>query len=264
MADDETDNGKKDNPEKPRETSAHEMGEKFSESYKRLAKCHRCQRDLPEDRFALCVECDDLRQAEIELYQTRVRNERIAQKLNYSGLPRAYVSKERGFSEVRDPEARGMGIAAIEGGMPGLYIHGDAGPDKTTLLASCVAAWIRAKDAGGRFISALDLISDIDATRPLGAELTRNDIVKPLIDVACLGIDDLGKERASTFTASVLYQILDGRYQKREDGAVYPLFITSNYSLEELCNRFDERNFGEPIMRRISEMTVPIRMEAHA
>lgn len=260
MATEEEASGQRSSQQSPSGTSGTNPQTISFESWTKKKSCVRCQSPLPEDRFALCSQCDELREAEIELVATRNRMERIAANLARSCVPRAYAERERLLADVRNEKARALGQRVIDGDGPGLYIHGAAGDDKTTLMAACLVEWIR-RDSTGMFVSALDLISDIQATNRDGSALTRNDLVKPLIDTPCLAIDDLGKEKASEYVAGVIHQILDGRNRMRSARAHRLLLITSNYSLDELCARFRDEKSAEPIRRRISEMTIALEMK---
>ena len=234
------------------------------EAKPRERKCTMCGNHLPDDRGFICESCDGIVEREQQERAERDRLAAIDSELSRSGLPLAYRDGSRSRRDVRKGGARSLALAdlLIAGQLRGLYIHGPAGPDKTTLAASLLAELIRA-GLSGRFVSVADMITDIDATRAEGALITRADIVKPLIDTQAVVIDDLGKERATDYTAGVLLQILDGRYTKLSDKAKQQraLIITSNYPLDGIIDRIRDETLAEPIRRRIAELTVSLEMK---
>jgi len=186
--------------------------------------------------------------------------------LRRSGLPAAYRMGNRDASSVRERYASAANAIrdSLAGDAPGVYVYGFAGEDKSTLVCSALAAWIRSSTIdnprSGVYVNCLDLITDIQATYRQGAELTRADIVTRLIDAQALVLDDLGKEKASDHAAGIIYQVLDGRYRQHVDGVNRPLWMASNYSPDEICARFYDPNTAEPIRRRIVEMTVQVNV----
>lgn len=229
-------------------------------------KCRRCQSLLPEDRNFLCVSCEERVAGESSAMEARRLDGMIDGLLRRSGLPAVYRSGKRDLESVRYAEAVSAIYDSLTGDTPGVYVHGTAGEDKSTLVCSALAMWIRSSTIevprSGVYVNCLDLITDIQATYRPGAELTRADIVTRLIDAQALVLDDLGKEKASDHAAGVIYQVLDGRYRQHVDGVNRPLWIASNYSLDEICARFYDPNTAEPIRRRIVEMTVRVDVSA--
>ena len=71
--------------------------------------------------------------------------------------------------------------------------------------------------------------------------------------VPLLVVDDLGKEKATDWTISTLYSIIDGRYDR-----AMPLIITTNYDPATLVRRLSPKgDYGttaECIIDRINEM----------
>jgi DNA replication protein DnaC len=49
-------------------------------------------------------------------------------------------------------------------------------------------------------------------------------------------LDDLGAEKTTDFTRSILYQIIDYRYNYEK-----PTIITSNLDVKQIAERFDDR-----------------------
>lgn len=219
--------------------------------------CLRCGGNLAADRMFICPPCDVATETERIERDAREESERVAGRLRRSGLPAAYADGSRTIEDVRDSDARDLAHALLAGNLRGLYLHGPAGGDKTTLAAATFSLWI-ANGGSGIFVSVLDLISDIQATFGDRATLSRNAIIKPLIETPLLVLDDIGKEKASDYSAGVIFQVLDGRYRLRESGRA--MIVTSNWNLPQLCSRFTNDTIAEPIRRRLAEMTAALEM----
>lgn len=236
------------------------MAVNFSASFERKSECRRCQKPLPPDRAFQCLECDVIIEGERAAFELRRTADQIESRIERSGLPAAYRNGLRNFAHVRDADAVDLAERVLRGEARGLYLHGNAGPDKTSLAASTLTLWI-VGGGTGLFVSMVDLMTDIYATMGEGAKLSRADLVKPLIETEMLVIDDLGKERATDYAAGVIFQILDGRYRQLTERTRRRLIITSNYNLARLCQRFADEAIAEPIERRISEMTTALEMK---
>lgn len=191
--------------------------------------------------------------------QQRRFAERVESDMIASGLPRAYRNGERGFADVRDSDAVLMANALLAGEIRGLYLFGDAGDDKTTLACATLAALIRT-GMSGRYVNSAALLMDIQASYGDNPTVSRYDLVTPLISSHALVIDDLGKEKGSEHAAGVVYQILDGRYSQLSIHSRRALIIVSNFSPGDAAARFRDVEIVQPILRRISELTTPLRM----
>lgn len=179
--------------------------------------------------------------------------------MHASGLPRAYRTEERGFGDVRNRQAVLMARALIAGEIPGLYLFGGAGDDKTTLACSTLVTLVRS-GMTGRYVNSAALLTDIQASYGDNPTVSRYDLVTPLISSHALVIDDLGKEKGSEHAAGVIYQILDGRYSKLSADSRRALIVVSNYAPGVASARFRDAEIVQPILRRISELTVPMEM----
>lgn len=222
--------------------------------------CKRCSVPLPDDRRFLCVACDAAVDEMRTAREAIDKAERIDTVMRRSGLPVAYRDGERSMASVTDAAARRLAGSVLAGRARGMFLWGSAGVEKTTLAAATLALWI-ANGGTGLFVNIADLMSDVYATMGERQRITRSDVVDPLIETQMLVIDDLGKEKASDYAAGVLCQILDGRYRHMTTKSRRPLIITSNFDLTRLCNRFTADEIGEPINRRISEMTTALEMK---
>ena len=69
-----------------------------------------------------------------------------------------------------------------------------------------------------------------------GGSETENDLQKELLGVHILVIDDIGAEKVSEYALSVLYIILNARYEK-----MIPTIITTNLTSEEILSTYGAR-----------------------
>lgn len=211
--------------------------------------------------MALCIECDG--------YVANMRAERAKRdeadatdtRLRRSGLPRDYVTGDRKLGDIPMSASAAMTACQMLGnGLRGLFLHGNAGVFKTSVAAAFLASQIRG-GMNGRYISMQDLLTDLYAVYANSDRTSRADLVDALIETPALVIDDMGKEKLSDHSAGVLFEILDGRYRAKSGWMI----VTSNYSVDVLCDRITDAvgdALGEPIRRRLAEMTLPIKMEA--
>ena len=64
-------------------------------------------------------------------------------------------------------------------------------------------------------------------------------------------IDDLGKEKQTEWSNSILYQVINRRYEN-----FLPVIITTNETMGDL-----ERNIGQATLSRLIEMCDGVRMD---
>lgn len=109
------------------------------------------------------------------------------------------------------------------GARRGVILSGGVGVGKTYLLVSLAKKLLRG-GLGVKFIDFFQLISQIKAG--FGQKSSEEDILRPLIDIDVLLIDELGKGRNSEFELTILDQLVMGRYNQGK-----PIFATTNYFL---------------------------------
>jgi len=108
----------------------------------------------------------------------------------------------------------------------GFLLYGRPGAGKTHLLAAALRYLALEKGVGCRYVEFMLLLSDIKA----GFESNRGhmEVLRPLIQVPVLAIDELGKERGTDWERSMLDELISRRF----NSGLTTLFAT-NYFLEE-------------------------------
>jgi DNA replication protein DnaC len=208
--------------------------------------------------MAICEECDvvvNLEQAERE---QRKKRDAATSRLVAANLPAAYRNGQRTMASLPPEVARSVNGAAAQmtDEARGLFLTGPAGTFKTSFACAYLAKEIIAGGTG-RYVFVPNLFSDILASYA-GFGISRNDIVSPLISTPRLVLDDLGKEKPSEHAASILFEILDGRYRNANGWTI----VTSNLTLDAIAERFAHlgEEFTGPILRRLVELTVTVPM----
>ncbi|WP_251159356.1 hypothetical protein [Caniella muris] len=176
-----------------------------------------------------------------------------------SGIP------ERALGTETNPAAPAMAEACGSG--CGFCIWGPSGTGKTTLAAQVGAAWVESNlltcrdDRGAvvwagegrscRMVTVADLLAGARAFFDGGGD--------PVADASGAGLlilDDLGSERASAWSVSVLFHVVDARYR-----AGLPLVCCSRKDLPacgEAWARFCPADDVEALLVRLSAMCAPV------
>lgn len=141
----------------------------------------------------------------------------------------------------------------------GLFITGSYGTGKTHLACAIANQLIR----GGKQVicmTMIDLLAKIKSTFESSDNTTEADVRKLYEDVPLLIIDDIGSEQATEWGSTMIYSIINARYE-----AYMPTIVTTNYEPDELIRRMtpnkgDRRN-AEKTLDRLKEMCVGISMK---
>mgnify|MGYP001583741503 FL=1 len=86
------------------------------------------------------------------------------------------------------------------------------------------------------FTTLPNLLLDVRACFDPEATTRDEEIIKAHCTCDYLILDDLGAEKTTDFARSILYQIIDYRYNYEK-----PTIITSNLDIKEISERFDDR-----------------------
>jgi DNA replication protein DnaC len=160
-------------------------------------------------------------------------DERIA-VFNRVGIPAAVARASfDGFKGWSPDHARAKAVAEdfakkLRRDEPtrGFLLYGRPGAGKTHLLVATLRWLALEKGVGGRYVEFMLLLSDIRAG--FSENRSHMEILKPLLSVPVLAIDELGKERGTEWERSMLDELISRRF----NSGLATLFAT-NYFLDE-------------------------------
>ena len=126
----------------------------------------------------------------------------------------------------------------------GIYIFGATGMGKTYIISG-IATKLMAKfrNINIKYISEVKLISQIKNC--IATHSNTFDMIQCYCDSDLLVLDDIGKDRYTEFVGNALFSIIDYRWD-----SMLPTLYSSNYSLDQLCDRIGEE-YGKSIVSRI-------------
>ena len=116
-----------------------------------------------------------------------------------------------------------------------IYIQGPAGTGKTHLAVAMLNQDLRERKEV-LFITVTNLLIEIKSTFNSQSDKNEQDIVEKYSDVDNLYLDDIGAERITDWSASLIYSIIDRRY-----GFEKRTIFTSNLTLDELNEKLGGR-----------------------
>lgn len=188
------------------------------------------------------------REEEMRENEARERERKI--KLIRSGVKKRYLDATVDTAEAQMYVKR---FGSDDG--RGLYIYGNVGTGKTYLASALACMFI---DAGYSVVltTTLSMLEDIQDT--YGKEASSLDAVLRFASSDVLILDDLGKESASAWSASMIFQIVNYRYE-----SMRPLIVTSQYDLaglEKRIARQGERESACAIVSRLRQMCHEIKL----
>lgn len=139
----------------------------------------------------------------------------------------------------------------------GLYIEGTYGTGKTH-LAAAIALQLISEGTPVICKTSGDLLSDIKKSYDDG-NVSEAEILDVYKKVKLLVIDDLGKEQCTDWSVSILYQILNDRYESMK-----PTIITTNFNKDDLVTvmtpRGSDKTKISAILSRLKEISKVISM----
>ena len=125
-----------------------------------------------------------------------------------------------------------------------LLIHGATRKGKTRCLWY-IRNRLKADGMGVKVLTMFEL--EAEMVGAWGKEKW-DQVMKGLIDVDVLGLDDLGKEKMTERMASVLFALIDQRSQNMK-----PTIITTNHTGMTLAERFHDKELGSALLARLKD-----------
>lgn len=126
----------------------------------------------------------------------------------------------------------------------GLYFEGTNGTGKTH-LAAAIALQLISNEIPVICRTSDDLLSDLKKAYD-SREVKEYEVLDAYKNVDLLIIDDLGKEQCTDWSISVLYSIINARYENMK-----PVIITTNYSSDNLIRAMTPKGMGDTKIRAI-------------
>lgn len=193
-------------------------------------------------------------------------DERMA-LFNKIGIPAAVARASfEGFKSWSPEHAKAKAVAEDfakkfrkDAPTKGFLLYGRPGAGKTHLLVATLRWLALEKGVGGRYVEFMLLLSDIRAG--FDANRSHMEILRPLLSVPVLAIDELGKERGTEWERSMLDELISRRF----NSGLATLFAT-NYFLDDRENPVPEqpgrvvRTRTPEFQREAEAMTLPRRV----
>lgn len=147
----------------------------------------------------------------------------------------------------------------------GLLFSGPCGVGKTHLAAGILRSLIQQKGVAGRFVDFRELLKNIQDTYRPGHPLSASQVVRPILQVELLLLDDLGAAKMTDWVRDTLGHIISHRYNQQR----ITLFTThfndghggataAAAAAETLAERI-----GTALRSRLDEMCRVVPMEGH-
>lgn len=133
----------------------------------------------------------------------------------------------------------------------GILLYGNKGVGKS-YYASCLVNAIEEKSETSAMVSTASLMATIQGT------WERQSVIDALCRFQLLALDDLGAERDTSYSAELMYSVIDARYR-----AGKPTVVTTNIDLDDMEKETDL--WRSRIYDRVIEMCpITIRMQGES
>lgn len=191
---------------------------------------------------------------EVQEMILKERQEKILVLSNRSGIPKRF--KKATFENYNPKDnliALNKSRNFVEDfpNSKGLLLTGPVGTGKTHLACAIANSLLR-KLYSVYFGNVTDVLSFIKSTYSDKSAVSEEEAINLITkEVDLFIIDDLGKENETSYTLSMLYQLINRVYENEKT-----IVITTNFNSIELARKLGER--GQAIVSRITEMCEPV------
>lgn len=191
---------------------------------------------------------------EVQELLLKERQEKIAALSRGSGVPKRFNNATfKNYNQADNNMALTKSRNFVEDfpNTKGLLLTGPVGTGKTH-LACAIANELIEKLYSVYFGNVVNIMSFIKSTYSKDSDITEDEAINIMTDkVDLFIIDDLGKENETSYTSSMLYQLINRAYENAK-----PIIITTNENSIELARKLGDR--GQATVSRITEMCEPV------
>ena len=143
-------------------------------------------------------------------------------------------------------------IHSFQPGEPGILYYGGCGTGKTHLMVAMLRYLVIHRGIAVRFVEFRHLLSDLRKT--FGGKGSEAQLMRPLVEVPVLAIDELGKGKMGEWALDVLDELITRRYNSKRT----TMFTTNLYPAPSDPQEKSLREYvGPRIHSRLKEMCIP-------
>jgi DNA replication protein DnaC len=133
----------------------------------------------------------------------------------------------------------------------GLLLMGGCGVGKTHLAVAALLGIIHDGKPGRLLFSNFqDLIQEIQASFDSEGVPTKSELLRPLLEVDLLVLDELGSQKPTTFVQDTLYYVINTRYNSE----LTTIFTTNYFDSASPKEETLEQRIGVRLRSRLAEM----------
>ena len=203
-----------------------------------------------------------IRSSHCHFFLKSVRQARLKEQFKMSQIPLKYLNKKFSEYRVEETNAEAVNLAKdfLQGKIKGLLLYGEPGRGKT-LLASIIAQEYLKAGKTVLFGDTPSLLEDLIQSYSKTSKISLEEKMESIMKADLLILDDLGTEKATEWSVTRLYLIINDRYNANK-----PLIVTSNYRSGELAEKMNkpkdaaEGVTGSRIVSRLVEMCKAVKI----